>query len=87
MMPNYKIKCEVVKVEEAKTNCQKVGDAFVIGPRTPEGMCARAFAAVYPAALAMRFSDDFAWQKGKDCLEITCPDGLVVYRLTREKDS
>ena len=86
-MANYKIKCEVVRVDEAKTGCQKPGDAFVIGPRTPEGMCARAFAAVYPVALAMRFTEDFAWQKRKDCLEITCPDGHVVYRLTRAKDA
>jgi uncharacterized repeat protein (TIGR04076 family) len=80
-MANYKINCEVAKIDAAHTHCQKVGDSFVIGPRTPGGMCARAFAAVYPAALAMRFSEELAWQKGKDCLEVTCPDGFVVCRL------
>jgi uncharacterized repeat protein (TIGR04076 family) len=86
-MANYEVKCEVLEVNSALTSCQKAGDVFVLGPRTPEGMCARAFAAVYPAALAMRFTEDFAWQKGKDCLEITCPDGFVVYRLTRVKET
>ena len=85
-MANYEVKCEVIEVNSALTSCQKAGDSFVIGRRTPAGMCARAFAAVYPAALVLRFSEDCAWQKGKESLELTCPDGHVVYRLTRQKD-
>jgi len=82
-MANYKLKCEVVRVDEANTSCQKPGDSFVIGPRTPAGMCSRAFATIYPAALAMRFTEEFTWEKPGDGLEVTCPDGFVVYRLTR----
>jgi uncharacterized repeat protein (TIGR04076 family) len=83
-MSDFRINCEVIAVAAGATGCQKPADSFVIGPRTPAGMCSRAFAAVYPAALALRFSDEMAWQKGTDCLEITCPDGHVIYRLKRE---
>jgi uncharacterized repeat protein (TIGR04076 family) len=82
-MPNHKIRCEVVEILQNKFNCSKVGEVFVIGPRTPEGMCARAFAAVYPAALAMRFSDKMSWESDDGHIDVTCPDQDVVYRLTR----
>jgi uncharacterized repeat protein (TIGR04076 family) len=55
-MANYKVKCEVVEVADGST-CQKVGDCFTIWKRTPGGMCCRAFDAVYPVSLTMRFSD------------------------------
>ena len=61
-MVNYKIKCEVVQIVANKFKCSTLGQTFVIGPRTPEGMCARAYAAIYPASLAMRFSDDISWE-------------------------
>ena len=86
-MANHKIRCEVVRIIENKFGCSNVGDVFVIGPRTPAGMCCRAFAAVYPAALAMRFSDKMAWESDDGHLDVMCPDHDVVYRLTRMDDS
>ena len=85
-MANYKIKCEVAKILAGRFKCSKVGDCFVLGPRTPAGMCARAFAAVYPASLAMRFAEKISWEAEDGSVEITCPDQDVVYRLTRVKE-
>ncbi len=85
-MVNYKIKCEVVNILRNEFNCSKVGQTFILGPRTPEGMCAKAFAAVYPTALAMRFSEKIAWEKDQGYIDVVCPDQDVVYRLTRIKD-
>ena len=85
-MSNHKIKCEVVHIATNKFKCSEVGQSFVIGPRTPGGMCARAFAAVYPAALAMRFSEEMAWEQGRGCVDVTCPDNDVTYRLSRIKE-
>ncbi len=45
-MPDYKLTCEVITVNEEKTKCQKLGDSFTLGARTPDGMCARAFSAI-----------------------------------------
>ena len=83
---NHKIKCEVVRILADKFKCSKVGDSFVLGPRTPAGMCARAFAAVYPASLAMRFAEKISWESEDGSMEITCPEQDVVYRLTRMKE-
>jgi uncharacterized repeat protein (TIGR04076 family) len=46
-------------------------------------MCARAFAAIYPAAVAMRFSEEISWEQGRGYVEIMCPDNDVMYRLSR----
>ena len=85
-MPDYKLKCEVVSVNEEKTKCQKLGDSFTLGARTPDGMCARAFSAIYPTALAMRFTDSIPWQGRNEYFDVTCPDRQVTYRLTRIKE-
>lgn len=85
-MPNHKIKCEVIEIVENRFNCCKIGETFILGPRTPGGMCAKAFAAVYPTALAMRFSDKIAWESEDGQVEIICPDRDVVYRLTRAEE-
>jgi hypothetical protein len=36
-------------------------------------------------ALAMRFTDSMFWEKSDGHVEVTCPDGFVVYRLSRIK--
>ena len=86
-MANHKIKCEVIHIATNKFKCSQVGQSFVIGPRTPEGMCCRAFAAVYPAALAMRFSDEMPWEQGRGYIDIMCPDSDVIYRLRRIREA
>ena len=91
-MANYRIRCEAVKVTTDTGVCPgsartKVGETCVIGPRTPEppGMCSRAFASLHPMALAMRFSEKMVCEKPPGQVEVTCPDGYVVYKLTRVK--
>lgn len=89
-MANYKIKCEVIEVKNGKSQClgsskMEKGQEFIIGGKTPEGMCARVFPLVYPAALAMRFSESIPWEQGRGYFDITCPDVDVVFRLSRIK--
>jgi uncharacterized repeat protein (TIGR04076 family) len=92
-MANYKIRCEVVKVNTETGCCPgsakcKIGEVYNIGPRTPEpGMCGRAFHSIHPMALAMRFTDSMFWEKPDGNVEVTCPDGFVVYRLSRIKEN
>jgi uncharacterized repeat protein (TIGR04076 family) len=87
-MTNYKIRIEVFKTTKKCPKKLKAGDYFIIknvpGTEVPSGMCARAFHAVYPVALGMRFSEETAWEKGKGYFDINCPDGMI-YRLTRIK--
>jgi uncharacterized repeat protein (TIGR04076 family) len=85
-LSNFKIKCEVVDILRNDFNCAKVGQIFILGPRTPDGMCAKAFATIYPTALAMRFSDKMSWENEEGYIDVTCPDQDVVYRLSRIKE-
>jgi len=39
---------------------------------------------IHPMAFAMRWSDKMDWEK-LDHVDVTCPDGFVIYRLSREK--
>jgi uncharacterized repeat protein (TIGR04076 family) len=89
-MPTYKIRCEVINIAGDKITCpgatrMKAGNAFVIGIMTPNAMCARSYAAVFPVALAMRHSEQTPWERGRGYIDVTCPDGHVVWRLTRIK--
>ncbi len=89
-MANYKINCEVNSISGDRFVCPgaaraRLGNTFTIGIVTPAGMCARSFAAVFPVAMAMLCSDSTPWERGKDYVDVTCPDGHTVYRLARTK--
>jgi len=89
-MPDYKITCEAVKVNSNSNVCPgsakcRLGEKYIIGPRTPEpaGMCCRAFHAVHPIAFSMRFNDRMVFEKEEGYYDVICPDGYVTYRLSR----
>lgn len=89
---DYKIQCEALKIKGNKKICPgsaktKKREKFIIGARTPipNRMCARAFSVIYPTAMAMRFSENIPWERGKGYFDIVCPDTYVVYRLSRVK--
>jgi uncharacterized repeat protein (TIGR04076 family) len=89
-MAVYKIKCEVISIAGNKEACigaakMKKGESFIFEARTPEGLCVRAFNAIFPSAFAMRFSEKMPWEKGEGYVDVTCPDGDVVIRLSRIK--
>ncbi len=91
-MANYRIRCEAVEVNTDTGVCPgsarvKKGETYIIGPRISgdPGMCGRAFASLHPMALAMRFTEQFYWEKPDTQVKVTCPDGFVVYHLTRIK--
>ena len=90
-MAVYKIRCEVMSIAGEKEKCigaakMQKGEKFVFEARTPEGICERAFNAIFPSAFAMRYSDKMPWEKGDGYADVTCPDGDIVIRLTRVKD-
>lgn len=79
-----RIRCEVVRVDNQQASCQRTGDLFIFGDRTPQDMCAKAFQAVYPVAIALQEGGTIK-ENGEtvDYVDITCPDGHVTYRLSR----
>ena len=89
-MPDFRIQCAAAEVRTASGTCPgsgrcRKGDTYILGPRTPAGMCARAFTVVYPMAFAMRWTDRMDWEKTGH-VDVICPDGHVTYRLTRLTD-
>ena len=87
-MADYKIKCTVKEISNNGECCigsakVRLGEEYIIGTRTPNnGMCGRAFHAIHPMALAMRFTERMSWEK-EDYIDVICPDACVKYRLTR----
>jgi len=77
-----------VRVTVIEGVCQggvhKVGDTFLFGDTTPEGVCADAFAAIAPYAMTLGCGGDFAWAKKKGTAEIHCPDPCgITLKLER----
>jgi len=81
----------VVKVTSQKGTCgaeHKVGDEWVIGSKTPEGICLSAFHALLPSTRVLRFGGTFPWGTDPDVTTIACPDGAnpVVFELRRVRE-
>ncbi len=86
------IKCEVAKVNTDTGICPgvaetKLGETFIIGARTPDskGICCQAFSALASMKLSMALTEKMDWEE-KDYFDITCPHGIVTYRLSRIKE-
>lgn len=84
-----KVKCEVVKVNTESGVCPgmaetRLGEIFTIGPRTPaaRGICSQAFSAIAPMRLVMTYTNKMYWEKN-EYFDVTCPHGVVTYRLSR----
>ena len=77
------------KVISQKGTCEaghKTGDQFVIGQKTPEGMCAWAFHALWPFATVLQAGGSFPWEGVGDRAVLACPDSdnPVVFELRRK---
>ena len=88
-----KIKCEAVKINTESGICSGLaetaqGETFIIGARTPDakGICCQALSAISSMRLVMSFTDKLSWET-KEYFDITCPHGVVTYRLSRIKEN
>ena len=78
----------VAKVVSQKGTCHaghKVGDEWVIGPRTPEGICLAAFHTMFPTLLLLLTGAPISWRADPNVTTIACPDAEnpVVFELRR----
>ena len=72
------IQCRVVKVDEKATQCQRVGNAFIVDESLGGILCARARERMWAAAEQMRIDGELA--SGER--DVSCPDNHVVYRIS-----
>jgi uncharacterized repeat protein (TIGR04076 family) len=78
----------IARVISQKGTCEaghRVGDEFVIGQKTCEGMCSWAFYTLFPFAEVLEYGGAFPWEKDPDKTSVACPDpqNPVVFELRR----
>jgi len=85
MAESYKVSVEVISQEGTCEAGHKVGDRWVIGEKTPEGLCIFAFSSLLPFITPLMFGGSFPWEKDPDMTTVACPDGQnpVVFELRR----
>jgi len=81
----------VVKVVSQKGTCSyehKVGDEWVVGGKTPEGICMSAFQTLLPEIRVLMYGGSFPWSEDPDTAIVACPDPYnpVVFEMRRIKE-
>jgi uncharacterized repeat protein (TIGR04076 family) len=79
------------KVISQKGHCEaghKVGDLWLVGEKTPQGMCIFAFASLFPFITPLMYGGSFPWEKDPDKTTAACPDGEnpVVFEISCVRD-
>ncbi len=85
MAESYEVR---IRVKSQKGSCEgghKVGDEWVVGEKTPEGLCLFAFNSLLPSLMPLMFGGAFPWEKDPDVTTAVCPDpdNPVVFELRR----
>ncbi len=85
MAKQYKVVARVVSRKGTCALGHKVGDEFVIGDYTPDGMCSWAFYTIFPFATVLQFGGSFPWEDNAGKAVVACPDSEnpVVFELRR----
>ena len=85
MSETYEVVAKVVSQNGTCGAKHKVGDRWVIGSKTPEGICLSAFNALFPSLRVLRFGGSFPWGTNPDVTTVACPDAQnpVVFELRR----
>lgn len=88
MSDRYEVMAKVTKQEGTCGAEHKVGDEFLIGSKTPGGMCLAAFYALFPMARVLQFGGASPWSRDPDKASVTCPDSKnpVIFELRRIKE-
>ena len=85
MAQSYKVSIKVVSQKGSCEAGHKVGDQWIVGDKTPEGLCAFAFNALMPAITPLMYGAAYPWEKDPDKTTVACPDGQnpVLFELRR----
>ena len=88
MAERYDVAVRVISQEGTCTAEHKVGDKWVIGRKSPEGMCLSACNALYPNLRVLMFGGALPWETDPDVTTVVCPDAKnpVVFELKRLRE-
>ena len=90
---DWRFKIEALRVgkENNARECRigiEPGDTFECSYETPAGFCPTSFVKIFPSMEAVRCNGDLRNLGGKGTAEIEfiCPDSVVMFRLTGERN-
>ncbi|MFC2016353.1 TIGR04076 family protein [Chloroflexota bacterium] len=85
MSERYEVVARVISQKGTCAHEHKVGDEWVIGAKTPEGICFSAFHVLSPDARVLMFGGVLPWETDPDVATVACPDAEnpVVFELRR----
>lgn len=85
MAKQYKVKARVVSQKGTCDAEHKVGDEWVIGSKSTEGICLAAFNSLYHYARVLMFGGSLPWEPDPDVITVACPnaENPVVFELRR----
>ena len=85
MAGSYNVSAEVISQQGTCEAGHKVGDRWIIGEKTPEGLCIFAFGSLLPFITPLMYGASFPWEKDPDVTTVACPDAEnpVVFELRR----
>ncbi len=85
MAERYEVVAKVISQKGTCAHEHKVGDQWVIGGKTPAGICLSALHTLYPTARVLMFGGTFPWGSDPDVTTVACPDAQnpVVFELRR----
>ena len=81
----------IARVISQKGTCSaghKVGEEFIVGQKTPAGVCSWAYYTIFPFAEVLEFNGAFPWESDPDKTTVACPDpgNPVIFELRRVPD-
>ena len=87
MAEKYDVIARVISQKGTCAAGHKVGDEWLIGSKTPEGMCLSAFHTMFHYARVLMFGGAFPWSNDPDATTAACPDAAnpVVFEIRRVK--
>ncbi len=76
------------KVVSQKGTCarkHKAGQEWVLGAKTPEGICIYSYNALHPFVQVLMSGGSFHWEPDPEAIKVACPDpeNPVVWELRR----
>ncbi|MBI4284313.1 MAG: TIGR04076 family protein [Chloroflexi bacterium] len=85
MAEPYEISVTVISQKGHCAAEHKVGDSWVVGQKSPAGICLSALNALMPNIRVLRFGGSFPWESNPDVTSLACPDAAnpVVFELRR----
>ncbi|MCJ7426322.1 MAG: TIGR04076 family protein [Dehalococcoidales bacterium] len=88
MAESYKVSIKVISQKGSCEAGHKVGDQWLVGEKTPGGMCLFAFSSLFPFITPLMYGGAFPWEKDPDKTTVACPDpdNPVVFEIRRVRD-